>query len=113
MGGLAIAIGVAAAYSISQVLLRSPVMWWMATRTGPVRLRDLCKAATMHALASAASFTAIIVVRQAITLDGIPALALFVCLSYAITVLALALTPAGRETLRESVSIATLMASRS
>ena len=106
-------IGVAAAYSISQVLLRSPVMWWMATRTGPVRLRDLCNAATMHALASAASFTAIIVVRQAITLDGIPALALFVCLSYAITVLALALTPAGRETLRESVSIATLMASRS
>ena len=34
-------IGVAAAYSISQALLRCPATLWMATRTGPVRLRDL------------------------------------------------------------------------
>ena len=106
-------IGVAAAYSISQVLLRSPVMLWMATRTGPVRLRDLYGVATMHALASAVSFTAIVVVRQAITLDGIPALAFFLCLSYAVTVLVLALMPSGRTALRESLSVVTLIASRS
>ena len=77
-------IGVAAAYSISQVLLRSPVMWWMATRTGPVRLGDLYGVATMHAFASAASFMAIVAVRHAITLNAIPALALLLGLSYAL-----------------------------
>jgi polysaccharide transporter, PST family len=106
-------LGVAAAYSISQVLLRTPVLWWMATRTGPVRLRDLCSIGTMHALASAVSFTAIVVLRCTITLDGIPALAVFVCLSYALTVLVLALIPSGRMALRESISIVTLIASRS
>jgi PST family polysaccharide transporter len=103
-------IGVAAAYSISQVLLRSPVMWWMATRTGPVRLRDLYSTA-MHALGSAVSFAGIVVVRRAITLDGIPALAFFLCLSYALTGLALTLSPSGRAVLRESLSIATVIAS--
>jgi PST family polysaccharide transporter len=106
-------IGVAAAYSISQVLLRSPVMWWMATRTGPVRLRDLYGAATMHGLASAVSFSAIVVLRRTVTLDGIPALAFFLCLSYALTVLVLALIPSGRMTLRESLSGVTVLASRS
>jgi len=106
-------IGVAAAYSMSQVLLRSPVMWWMATRTGPVRLRDLCSIGTMHALAGAVSFTVIVVLRRTITLDGIPALALFLCLSYALTVLVLALIPSGRVALRESISFVMLIASRS
>jgi polysaccharide transporter, PST family len=106
-------IGVAAAYSVSQVLLRSPVILWMATQTGPVRLRDLGNIGTMHVLASAVSFTAIVVVRHAITLDGIPALAFFLCLSYALTVLVLALIPSGRTALRDSISIVTLIASRS
>jgi PST family polysaccharide transporter len=105
--------GVAAAYSIAQVLLRSPVMWWMATRTGPVGLRDLYGAATTHALASAVSFTAIIVVRHTATLQGIPALGFFLCLSYAVTVLVLALMPSGRATLRESLSVVMVVASRS
>jgi PST family polysaccharide transporter len=104
-------IGVAAAYSISQVLFRSPVMSWMATRTGPVRLGDFCSAATMHAFASAASFTAIIVVRHAITLDGIPVLAFFLCLSYVTTFLVLALTPSGRARIRESLSIVMVLVS--
>jgi polysaccharide transporter, PST family len=106
-------IGVAAAYSLAQALLRCPVMWWMATRTGPVRLVDLYGVAAIHAFASAASFTAIILVRRTITLDGIPAVAFFLCLSYATTLLVLALIPSGRTTLRDSLSIVTLIASRS
>ena len=106
-------IGVAAAYSISQVLLRSPVVLWIATQVGPVRPRDLYGLATVHALASAASFTSIAVTRQEMTLAGIPALALCLCLSYATTLLVLAMMPSGRTTLRDSVSIVTLIASRS
>lgn len=106
-------IGVAAAYSISQVLLRSPVMWWMATRTGPVRLGDLYGLATTHALASAAAFASIMVVRRVTTLDGIPALASFLCLSYGVAILVLALMPSGRTALRESLSVITVLTSRS
>jgi polysaccharide transporter, PST family len=106
-------IGVAAAYSISQVLVRSPLVLWMATRTGPVRLRDLSTIAAMHALAGAVSFIAIVAARQVVALDGVPALAVYLCLSYALTLFVLALTPSGRAALRESISIATLIGSRS
>lgn len=106
-------IGVAAGYSISQLALRSPLMWWMATRTGPVRLRDLYTTATIHAVGSAVSFAGIAVVRHAITLGGIPALVFLLCVSYALTALAMAALPSGRRALRESLSIATLIASRS
>jgi PST family polysaccharide transporter len=106
-------VGVAAAYSISQVLLRSPVMWWMATKSGPVSLRDLYAAATTHALASVVSFVTIVLARYSIALQGIPALGFFLCLSYAVTMLVLTLIPSGRTALRESISIVTLIAFRS
>jgi polysaccharide transporter, PST family len=106
-------IGVAAAYSISQLFLRLPVVWWMATRISPVRPRDFYGIVTMHALAGAVSFAAIVVVRHALPLDGIPALAFLLCLSYALTALVVALIPTGRMALRESLSVLTLLASRS
>ena len=104
-------IGVAAAYSITQVLFRPPVVFWMVTRTGPVGLRDLYGVATMHGLASAVSFTTILVVRHMIVLDGIPTLALLLCLSYAVTALVVALRPSGRMALREGFSVVTALAS--
>ena len=79
-------IGVAAAYSISQLYCGRRSCGGWRHEPVPVRLRDLYGARDMHALASAGSFTSIVVARQAITLDGIPALALFLCLSYAITI---------------------------
>ena len=98
-------IGVAAAYSITQVCPRMPVMWWMATRSGPVHLRDLYNVVAPHAAASAASFAAIIVLRHAATTDTIPGLASCLCTSYAVAFLVLALIPSGRMTLRESMSL--------
>ena len=82
-------------------------------RVEPVRPRDLYGLATVHALASAASFTSIVVTRLEITIEGVPALALMLCLSYATTLLVLAMIPSGRTTLRDSISIVTLIASRS
>jgi polysaccharide transporter, PST family len=105
-------IGVAAAYSITQVLLRPPIVFWMVTRTGPVRLRDLYDVASMHGLAGALSFAAIVVVRHATSVDGVPALALLLCLSYAVTALALTLRLSGRMAVRESLSVVTALAFR-
>ena len=104
-------IGVAAAYSVTQALLRCPAAFWMATRTGPVRLADLYGVATIHALASVASFTSIIIVRWGTSLDGVAALAFLLCLSYGVTILALALIPPGRKALRESLSMIAILAS--
>jgi PST family polysaccharide transporter len=106
-------IGVAAAYSLSQLLVRLPVLLWMVTRKAPVGLRDLYGIVALHALAGAVSFAVIIAARHAIPLDGIPALAFLLCLSYAVSVLVLALAPSGRTALWESISIVRLIASRS
>jgi polysaccharide transporter, PST family len=106
-------IGVAAAYSISQILFRTPLVLWIATRTGPVKLQDLCSIGIIHAIAGAASFIAIIVARRLVPVEGIPALVVLLCLSYALTLLVLALIPSGRTALRDSISIVTLIASRS
>ena len=80
-------------------------MWWMATRSGPVHLRDLYKVVTPHAAASAASFAAIIILRHAAIPDTIPGLAACLCTSYAVAFLVLGLIPSGRMTLRESMSL--------
>jgi polysaccharide transporter, PST family len=106
-------IGVAAAYSLSQLLLRLPIVFWMTTRKGAVQLVDLWGIFAMHALTSAASFIAIVVVRHTLNLEGIPALAFFFGLSYALTVIVVALIPSGRTALRESLSIVTVLISRS
>ncbi len=99
-------VGVAAAYSITQICPRMPVMWWMATRAGPVKLGDLYKAVLPHAVAGAASFAAIILVRHLTTIDGIALLLIALCVSYAVAMLVLALIPSGRATLRETCSLA-------
>ena len=108
-------IGVAAAYSISQVTVRSPVVLWMATldRRRLRLARSLWNRDDPCFGGRRVIFHSIVVARHVITLAGIPALALFLCLSYVTTLLVLALMPSGRTALRDSVSIVTLIASRS
>ncbi len=54
------AVGVAAAYSISDWVIRLPVLWWLAGRSGPVCVRDLVAGFLPHGVAS--SFTAALLV---------------------------------------------------
>ncbi len=98
-------VGVAFAYSLSQVLVRMPVVWWMATRRGPVRLGDLTTAAVTGAVVTIAAFLGVVALRGAVTLDAIPGLIASLAASYAAALLALALLPSGRAMLRESVSM--------
>lgn len=98
-------VGVAAAYSVTQVCLRTPVMWWMATRSGPVRLRDLYDTIAPYGAASVASFGAIFALRHAPIVDTIPGLAVCLCISYMAAILALGLTRSGRATIRDSTTL--------
>jgi PST family polysaccharide transporter len=105
-------VGVAAAYSITQICPRMPVLWWMATRSGPVTLSDLCKAVMPHAAAGAASFAAVLLVLRLVQIDRFALLCISLCVSYAAAILVLAALPAGRATLRETCSLALAMIGR-
>ena len=105
-------VGVAAAYSITQIFPRMPVLWWMATRRGPVRLRDLYGTVIPHVAATGASFLAIIVLRPVAALGPIPGLVACLFASYAAAFLLLALTVPGRATLRQSITLVVDICSR-
>src|SRR6202008_4136852 len=50
------AVGVAAAFALRYGFIRSPFLWWLVTRKGPISLIDLCREAAPFALAGAVCF---------------------------------------------------------
>ncbi len=58
------AIGVAAAFALSDVLVRLPFLWWWVTRTGPIALMDLFLTAAPFAAGSAACLGALLLVQR-------------------------------------------------
>jgi polysaccharide transporter, PST family len=99
------AVGVAAAYSVSQVCARVPVVWWLATRRGPVRLADIRSPAILYAMTSATSFLIVAALQHTASLGTIPDLAACAIASYAASLAVLTLMPPGRAMLRQSVSL--------
>ena len=99
------AVGVAAAYSITDIVPRLPLYWWVATRQGPVRLADLWRTALPFLLADAVSLAAILGLRRMVAWQTLPALLSGLVVAYAMTVLVLAMVPAGRTTLREAAEL--------
>lgn len=105
-------VGVAAAYSITQILLRGPVMWWLATRTGPVLHRDILSAAGPHALVSGVAAAAVLTVRWSSNLHGIPALMAGATASYSAMVLTMLILPPGRKIMRDTGRLAARILAR-
>ena len=61
------AVGVAASFAAGSLLIRLPVSFWLATRRGPVTVRDLVVAIVPSLTAAAAIAGAVLVVRQALS----------------------------------------------
>jgi PST family polysaccharide transporter len=59
------AVGVAASYGISGLVLRAPLLYWYVGRRGPVRTRDIYRAMAPAAAASAATGAALVLYRLA------------------------------------------------
>jgi polysaccharide transporter, PST family len=99
------ALGVATAYAISEVI-RSPIALWWAARKGPVRLKDV-GAAVLPFLMSAVCVFAVVSSLER-RLSGEPALLLGLAIpvSYAITIMTMAVTGAGRQCLHEAIRVA-------
>jgi PST family polysaccharide transporter len=99
------ALGVATAYAVSE-LIRSPIALWWATRKGPVRLKDVGETVLPFLMSAVCVFAVVSSMDR--RLSGEPALliGLAIPISYAITILTMAVTAAGRQCLHEAVKVA-------
>lgn len=91
-------IGVASAYSISECV-RTPILWWLIGRSGPVRHRDLINVIGPHLAGALASVLTVGLLHRwllAHSIGGIADLAACFCLSYAVSLAIVALFPACR-----------------
>jgi len=97
-------IGIAIASALSQ-FLRAPALWWYASRSGPVRFRDIIGVIGPQAAGGAAAFLALTVFTR---LPG-PDWALLgggLALSYLAALAVVALFPSGRAAIRREAAFA-------
>ncbi len=97
------AVGVAAAYSVSGILLRTPILLWIVGRKGPIRTSDFYRAALAPGLAGGTSLVALLYLRT-LNLGFSPAVEVVggALLAYALAGVILAITPSGREAVRDT-----------
>lgn len=99
------AIGVAAAYAISDVVIRMPVLWWWVGKAGPVRHRDLLSIMWPFAIALAGTLAVLGAWRFWGGVMGVPGLILAACFAFGTFWALLAFTASGRETLTEAAGL--------
>src|SRR3546814_243406 len=96
------AVGVAAAYGLSDLFIRAPIIWYWVGRRGPVATRDFVQLALPYATALAAIFTVDALLDER-TLFSWPFIDLgarwLIC--YAVAWAAICLWPRGRAALRD------------
>ena len=100
------AVGVAAAYTVSEYLVRLPAMYWVIAKVGPVTAADL--AMLQFPLLAAAAVTKLIhdlLLRPGFGLSGMAMIACTVLLSYALAAVSQVLFAAGRTRLAEALDL--------
>lgn len=95
------AVGVAAATAIATWAIYAPLLWRIATWTGPVTLRDLLHLLYPAALGGAASWLVLILSRDLLPAPWPVGLPLALALAYFVQISVLACLPHGRPALRE------------
>ncbi len=99
------AVGVAAAFALSDVLIRMPALWWWVTRKGPIKMVDLYGAAAPFAAASAVCFVVLSAVQRMSFHNDFVQLAVSAILAYAISWSVVALFRRGRAAMSDSVRL--------
>ncbi len=107
------AVGVAAAYAISDILLKTPLLFWWVGRSGPVTAGDLYRSLATPGLAALATLGSIVVLRTYTTIAN-PAAGLGLSLLAGIgaSLVVLWLTPGGRAALRDMRHFGSLLGAR-
>jgi len=80
------ALGVARAYAIADIVIKMPFVWWVISRSGPVRLPDLLTAAWPHCLAIATAGSGLVLARGLIEGSSLTGLIALILSSYLIYV---------------------------
>lgn len=107
------AVGVAAAYTLGDYLVRSPVLYWVMGRVGPVRMRDMLVLQMPFVIAGAATKGVHdLVLRDGLGLTRVAMIAASVAVAYALALAAQALVPAGRRHLAETTELLGRLARR-
>jgi PST family polysaccharide transporter len=99
------AVGVAAAYAVSGVVLRLPLMVWLVGREGPVTGRDILITFYPYLLACLCAAAAWYFARSLLPQNAILDLICSAAIVYAVAWAAYLLAPAGRATFRESLDL--------
>jgi PST family polysaccharide transporter len=97
--------GVALAYGVTELILRTPIYWWYAGREGPVRTMDLVRLAFPFAIAAAVTAPVLLAVRAFWSPAPIVGLIVTAPLSYAVFWGVSAAFPTGRKTFLEGRSL--------
>lgn len=98
-------VGVAAAFGVSDLLLRMPVLWWWVTRTGPIRLVDLYLSAAPFAAGAAASFVVLSALQRLPFHNDFAQIAVSAVAAYAISWSIAALFRRGRAAMTDSLRL--------
>lgn len=107
-------VGVAAVYAVSDILIKTPLLFWYVGRSGPVRTSDLYRSLLIPALAGAATLGVVLLFRRlAPAVSPIHGLIVAGALGFAATVGTLVLMPGGRAALRDIRRFGTLLRARS
>lgn len=99
------AVGVAAAYALTDICIRLPLVWRLAGSQGPVSAHDITRLAIPFAFAGSLTAFILFAVRPLLPPSAI-SLAVAVILSYATTVIGLSFTRSGRTTIGQGLSLA-------
>jgi PST family polysaccharide transporter len=97
--------GIAACYAVSEVV-RSPVAIYWATRTGPVRAKDVAEAVLPFCAAGIGGFAAISFIEQRFPNASVMFIGMSMAISYAITLAMLLCTAVGRQCVKEALNVA-------
>lgn len=104
------AVGVAAAYSIIGLVIRTPLLFWFICRTGPVKASDFYRTIAPSAWASLCVLSMLLAFRQWVELfNPVLGLTITFVIAVGITLLVLAVLPAGRLALKDFNSLFTLL----
>ncbi len=96
------ATGVAASYSISGLLIRTPILFWFVGRAGSVRTKDIYRTIAPSSFASLCAFLVIVAVRRYMNiLNPVIGLVIAFAITTGITLLILAVLPTGRTALQD------------
>ncbi|MDB5456969.1 MAG: polysaccharide biosynthesis protein [Caulobacter sp.] len=106
------AVGVAAAYALSDVFIRLPALWWYVGREGPVRTKQIWAIATPFLAAGAASAAVLAGLRQVTSGHPFLDLGIAAAAAYLAAGAGLLLSASGRGVLKESLDLVAMAGHR-